>query len=517
MNAQEALKAATPGAAVMPGAAAALAQAPPASSFILKGDLIYSRSPRELVSVPGGLLVCEEGRSQGVFRKDELPERFAALPVRDHGDALIIPGLVDLHTHAPQFGYRGTGMDLDLLDWLQTYTYPEEARYADLAYAERAYSDFVAALAAGATTRVAVFSTVHVPATLLLMDMLETSGLVSLVGKVNMDRNAPESLREASAECSLTSTRMWLEQVAERAYRRTSPILTPRFIPSCTDELMAGLGVLQREGKPPVSGFAAGGSFVPRPLPVQSHLSESPREIAWVRELRPQASCYADAYLADGLLGGEGCPTIMAHCVYSSPEEIALLKRQGVWIAHCAESNTNLASGIAPVRTYLREGLNIGLGTDVAGGSSLSVFRAMTQSIQASKLRWRFVDESLEPLTVAEALYLATRGGGSFWGRVGSFEAGFEFDAVVLDDVPLRSVRELNLVERLERLLYADAECLVVEKYAAGTPVRLAPDPAPDRGTDCGTGGTGGTPRRDPAPDREAIAFRDAPPAVRDA
>jgi guanine deaminase len=162
----------------------------------------------------------------------------------------------------------------------------------------------------------------------------------------------------------------------------------------------------------------------------------------------------------------------MAHCVHMSPEEIALLKRQGVWLAHCAESNTNLASGIAPVRTYLNEGLRVGLGTDVAGASSLSVFQAMMQSIQASKLRWRFVDESLAPLTVAEALYLATLGGGSFWSQVGSFAEGYEFDAVVLDDRALRGIRHLNPLERLEHLIYSRAEHCVIEKYVAGTQVK---------------------------------------------
>jgi guanine deaminase len=479
----------------------------------LKGDLLQSISPGELSVIEDGYLVCVEGLSAGAF--SELPERFAGLELRDYTGALIIPGLVDLHTHAPQYSYRGTGMDLELLDWLQNYTYPEEARYRDLNYAKPAYEAFVARLVAGATTRVAVFSTVHVPATLLLMDLLEQSGLASFVGKVNMDRNAPDTLREPSAAAALQSTAEWLEQTAARGYRRTRPILTPRFIPACSDELMRGLGAMQQESSSfvsdtqessPSSPSAAPPSAppsVPASVPVQSHLSENLREIEWVRELRPQAASYAAAYCDDGLLGGPSCPTIMAHCVYLEPEEAALLKARGVWIAHCAESNTNLASGIAPVRSYLTDGLRVGLGTDVAGGSGLSVFRAMMHSIQASKLRWRFVDERLAPLTAAEAFYLATRGGGSFWGKVGGFEEGFEFDAVVLNErapqsaAPLNecapqsaaplaeraphaarplspaehsphAARPLSPAERLERLIYADGDACVVEKYVAG-------------------------------------------------
>jgi guanine deaminase len=133
------------------------------------------------------------------------------------------------------------------------------------------------------------------------------------------------------------------------------------------------------------------------------------------------------------------------------------------------------------VRIYLREGLRVGLGTDVAGGSSLSVSQAMVQSIQASKLRWRYVDDSLEPLTAIEAFYLATRGGGSFWGQVGSFEPGFEFDAVVLDDSSLCGVREQTPAERLEQLIYSNADLYVSEKYVRGTQVCLAVGAVIDR------------------------------------
>ena len=122
----------------------------------------------------------------------------------------------------------------------------------------------------------------------------------------------------------------------------------------------------------------------------------------------------------------------MAHCVHSSKREIALMKRQGVFIAHCPQSNTNIASGIAPVRTYLDEGLRIGLGSDVAGGSSENMCRAVADAIQVSKLRWRLKDQSLRPLTLAEGFYLATEGGGAYFGKVGSFKEGYEMDAVIM-------------------------------------------------------------------------------------
>jgi guanine deaminase len=201
---------------------------------------------------------------------------------------------------------------------------------------------------------------------------------------------------------------------------------------------------------------------------VQSHLSENREEIRWVRELRPDSASYAHAYLDTGLLGGPDCPTIMAHCVYSDEDEIALLKQQGVWVAHCPESNTSLGSGIAPVRVFLDAGLRVGLGTDVAGGYSPSMFHTIAEAIKVSKLRRCLLDESSRPLTVPEAFYLATRGSGSFWGKVGSFDVGYEFDAVVLDDRECQTPRELSLADRLARAIYLDANDTVIEKYAEG-------------------------------------------------
>ena len=144
------------------------------------------------------------------------------------------------------------------------------------------------------------------------------------------------------------------------------------------------------------------------------------------------------------------------------------MKANQVFIAHCAQSNTNLASGIAPIRRYLNRDMKVGLGTDVAGGSSISMFRAITDSIQVSKLRWRLVEPELKPLTVEETLYLATKGGGEFFGKVGSFEAGYELDAVILDDSILPHPQELTLKERLERMLYMDDKNCVVAKIVAG-------------------------------------------------
>ena len=219
-------------------------------------------------------------------------------------------------------------MDMELLEWLETNTFPEEAKYESLEYARKAYQIFADNMRRSATTRACIFGTVHRPATLLLMDMMEKTGLDTMIGKVNMDRNCPDYIIEETEE-SAGETLEWIKDVLHRKYKNTCPILTPRFTPSCTDELMEELKKLQmRYG-----------------LPLQSHLSENQGEIAWVKELCPWAEFYGDAYDRFGLFGAD-CPTVMAHCVYSDEREIERMKENGVFIAHCPESNMNVSSGI---------------------------------------------------------------------------------------------------------------------------------------------------------------------------
>ena len=425
------------------------------ADFVLKGHICYSESKNELITRENAYVVCVGGKSKGVFT--ELPQQYAVLPLKDYSDCLIVPGMIDLHIHAPQYAFRGMCMDLELMDWLNRYTFPEEAKYMELEYAERAYAIFVNALKASATTRAVVFATRHRPATELLMKLMEESGIASYVGKVNMDREAAEALVEESAAVSASETVQWIEAVKEK-YTNTKPILTPRFIPCCSDTLMEHLRQIQ---------MAYG-------LPVQSHLSESPGEIDFVHFLRPDNAFYGEAYNDYDLFGKNednqtDVKTVMAHCVWSTDEEIDLMRKNGVFVAHCPASNMNLSSGIAPIRKYLDLGMNIGLGTDVAGGHSDSIFRAITDAIQVSKMYWRYVDQTMKPITFPEAFYMATLGGGAFFGDVGSFAEGYAFDAVVLDDTALVHPQELSVSERLERAVYLGLDTYGIRaKYVNG-------------------------------------------------
>ena len=419
------------------------------SIFILQGDIIYTKEAGKFEICENGYLVCEQGKVKGVYRT--LPFTLGGIPVKDYKGKLLIPGLVDLHIHAPQYSFRGLGMDMELLEWLNVNTFPEEAKYRELDYARKAYEIFAENLKKSATTRACIFATVHREATLLLMDLLEEAGLGTMVGKVNMDRNCPDYLSEGSAKESAAETVEWIRDVEHKKYKYTSPILTPRFIPSCTDELMENLKKIQLRYS----------------LPVQSHLSENISEIAWVKELCPQAEFYGDAYDRFGLFGADA-PTVMAHCVHSDEREIKRMKENKVFIAHCPESNMNVSSGIAPVRRFLEEGLHVGIGSDVAGGTTENLFTAMAHAIQASKLRWRIQDESLKPLKAEEVFYMATKGGGEFFGKVGSFEEGYEFDVVVLDDSRLKHPQYLDIQKRLERMIYLADDRESAANYVGG-------------------------------------------------
>lgn len=425
------------------------------NSFVIKGNICQTKNPGELDLHERAFAVCVDGVSRGVF--NTLPEEYAYLPIYDYGDSLIFPGMVDLHVHAPQYAFRGMCMDLELMDWLNRYTFPEEEKYENIKYAEKAYGLFVDALKKSATTRACIFATRHRYATELLMELMEKSGLVSYVGKVNMDREASEKLAEDSAEISAYTTFGWINATKDK-FKNTKPILTPRFIPCCTDKLMEELREIQ---------MAYG-------IPVQSHLSESKGEIDFVKSLRPDNAFYGDSYNEYDLFGKNDdidtdVKTVMAHCVWSSDDEVDLMRKNGVFVAHCPASNMNLTSGIAPIRKYLNLGLNIGLGSDIAGGQSESIFRAITDAIQVSKMYFRMVDESYKPLVFSEAFYLATKGGGAFFGKVGSFEEGYEFDAVVMDDRALPHPQTLTLAERMERAVYLGLdEKNITAKFAAG-------------------------------------------------
>lgn len=411
-------------------------------SAILKGNLISAPALGQLEVHAPGFLVVEDGILTGVY--DVLPEKFAALPVEDFGDRLITQSFTDLHLHAPQYPMLATGMDLPLLDWLNAYAFPTEARFIDVDYARETYRKLAAELIENGTTRVCMFSSLHREATLILMEELERAGVTGYVGKVNMDRNGGENLQENTEE-SMKETLRWLDESQD--FPHIHPILTPRFTPSCSDELMKFLGKLAAD----------------RNLPIQSHLSENTAELEWVRNLHPDCAEYWQTYKKFGLWTSH---TAMAHCVWSSPQERAAMRDAGVTAVHCADSNQNLCSGVSPVRTFLNEGVKVALGSDIAGGATLSMFDVVAATIRASKAR-RILDRwETDFLTVAEGWYLGTSAGAAFFGAKPGFAIGEPLHALVLDDSnlpPLPSVEE-----RLSRCVYRRQKDAVHAVWSAG-------------------------------------------------
>ena len=203
---------------------------------LLKGDIVHAPALGALETIPdGALLLDDDGTICEVLH--EQPQDFDG-EIFDCTGKLIMQSFADMHLHAPQFPNVGTGMDLPLLDWLKAYTFPVEAKFADLSYARRVYRRLARDLIANGTTRVCMFSSLHTDATLVLMEELERAGVTGFVGKVNMDRNGGENLQETTEE-SIRETLRWLAECSR--FTRIKPILTPRFTPACTDELMAAL------------------------------------------------------------------------------------------------------------------------------------------------------------------------------------------------------------------------------------------------------------------------------------
>jgi len=410
-----------------------------------QGHILYTKNPDRFEICENGAVIVEDGKVVEVLKT--LPENLEALEVFNMGDRLIIPGFVDLHFHAPQFPNLGLGLDKELLPWLEDYTFPEEAKYSDLDYAESVYTRVAKEIWRQGTTRIVLFSSVHKESTELLMSIFDRAGLGAYVGKVNMDRNCPDFLVE-STEDSIKATKAWLEATIN-LYPRVKPLITPRFVPTCTSELMRSLGDLAAEYN----------------VPVQTHISENQAEVDWVRELHPESADYAAVYEDHGLLGDK---TILAHCVHNTDAEIEKMAKLGVFAAHCPNANYNLASGIMPVRKFLNAGVKVGLGTDVGAGHKVSIASVMSTAIQASKIAWLNSDRTLAPLSTSEAFYLGTKGGGAYFGKVGSFEPGYEFDALVIDDHRLGVTEGRTLEERLQRFLYIGDDRDIVSRFVSG-------------------------------------------------
>ena len=414
---------------------------------LLHGDIVYSESRDSLTVRENAILAVEDGKVRDIYAPDALPEDLRPLPVTDYDRSLIIPAFTDMHVHAPQYEERGIRMDLLLSDWLNQCTFPEEAKFADPDYARLVYRQFAQDLVRQGTLHAVVFATLHAGATDILMELLEEQGIDAFVGKVNMDIHSPDFLCETVEE-SLRGTEAWLERHSGTE-SRVRPILTPRFAPTCSFPLLQGLGALAKK-------YHTG---------VQTHLVESKWEAAESVSMYPECGSDAGIYERAGLLG-EG-PSIFAHVIFPTAEDLRIMKKYGSFAVHCPDATTNIIAGIAPVAAEQAEGIRVALGSDVGAGHSLAVYRQAARAVQLSKLKEFYEPMESGTISFANAFYMATKEGGSLFGKTGSFEKGYDFDALVITGQEDAGV-PLDAAGRLERFCYTGDDRDIAARYMRG-------------------------------------------------
>lgn len=414
---------------------------------IYHGDIVYSRSWDTLEVRENSYLVVDQGQVQAIY--DRLPEQFAKHPVKDHGRGLIIPAFSDLHIHAPQYLQRGTGMDLLLADWLNQYTFPQESRFADPDYGEKVYEMVVQDLIRNGTFHASILATIHRESTDILFRKLEERGLYAFVGKVNMDCGAPDYLCE-DTEASLRDTERFLHDHA--GCTKVQPILTPRFAPTCSEPLLQGLGKLAKQ-------YHRG---------MQTHLVESRWEAAESLRLYPQCRSDAEIYQKAGLL--DHGPSVFAHVIFPTAEDSRIIRECGGYAVHCPDATTNVIAGIMPAADLHTQGVSLAIGSDIGAGSHPAIYRQIARTVQLSKLKEFYEPETNRAVTFENAFFLATKSGGSLFGKVGSLEPGFRFNALVIDDVDDPGF-PMDARKRLERFCYNGDDRNIKARYLDGAAI----------------------------------------------
>ena len=389
------------------------------------GSIVYSPSAEKLEEHTDSYLAVEGGVVEGIY--PTVPESLRGAPVTELGQNVLIPAFSDLHVHAPQYPQRGLAMDELLPDWLAHHTFPLEARFADLDFARAVYDAFADDLIAHGTLHAVVFGTIHPASTGYLLSRLESLGLDAYVGKVNMDTASPDELRETT-EGSLRETARFLEQYG--ANRHARPILTPRFAPTCSRELLFGLGRLGAK-------YGVG---------LQTHLVESRWEAAEAKRLFPDCSCDTQIYERAGLL--DNGPVVGAHFIFPSQEDIRILKKHGGWAVQCPDATISVIAGIMSAGALADAGVKLALGSDLAAGHSAAVYTQAARAVQLGKLKAFYEPEGNRAISFAQAFHMATKQGGALFGSM-----------TVLENVafPLREFTELpdDLVLETARLRLA--------------------------------------------------------------
>jgi guanine deaminase len=399
----------------------------------------------------GALLIDKKGHILKKGNFAEISKEYSSLLVRDYSGSLILPSFFDTHIHFPQLDMIGSCAE-ELLLWLQRYTFPREAAFRGRTqFVKDAAKNFVDELASNGTSFAVVYSSSCGEATDVLFEEFERRGLRVILGKTSMDRHCPPEI-----SVDVEQDKAWTEMLIKKWHKKTDRLhyaLTPRFAPSCTNELMAMLAKVHNEDPS---------------LYLQTHYAENKNEVEWVAELYPEAKSYLDVYDSRALLNSK---TILAHSIHTDAEDEQLLLERDVVISHCPTSNLFLGSGLFKGKSYLEQGLKVTLGTDVGAGTSFSQWQSMNEAYKVAQLK----QERLSP---SDIFALATVAAGKHLGfpNLGCLDEGYIADFQVIDPNSKAILsRHLALAttaeERLTALIhFADDRCLK-ELNIQGQPV----------------------------------------------
>ncbi|MGR9247391.1 guanine deaminase [Rhizobium leguminosarum] len=431
------------------------------TTTLLRGRLLsFHRAPLSLADSQsylyeedGGLLV-EDGLITAIGPYAEVKAKAAADTAEiDHRPHLIMPGFIDMHLHFPQMQVIAS-YAANLLEWLNTYTFPEECRFVESAHAERIATHFYDELIRHGTTTAVAYCSVHKTSADAFFAEAMRRNMRMVGGKVMMDRNAPQGLLD-TPEMGYDETRQVISDWHGKG--RNHVAITPRFAITSTPAQMEATSALAREFPD---------------LHIQTHLSENHDEIRFTCELYPDALDYTDIYARYGLLGPN---SLFGHCIHLSEREADAMSEAGAVAVHCPTSNLFLGSGLFPLKALTRREnpVRIGVATDIGGGSSYSMLRTMDEAYKIQQL----LGERLNPL---ESYYLMTRGNAealSLADRIGTLEPGTEADLVVLDAagtpaMALKMEVVKTLPEELFLLQTMGDDRAIAETYVAGVPLK---------------------------------------------
>ena len=420
---------------------------------IYRGRILNPLSYSELEDIPNGALVVSEGKIIEYGKFNDVRRRGNIV---DFGDKVITPGLIDTHVHLPQYDVVAME-DYELLEWLDNYIFPAEKRFESTQVAREASARFFTDLKANGTTTACVYSTVHKDSTDVAFEEAHSCGLRIFMGKVMMDQNSPEFLKEKTADSLKAS-----EELCKKWHRkdggRLNYIFTPRFAPTCSLELLKQVSKLARK----------------HDAYIQTHLSENRHEIRLVKTLFPDCRNYTHVYESADLLMPK---TIMAHCIYLEDQEISTLRKYSTKVAHCPSSNFFLKSGIFNATRIIDAGLDVGLGSDVGGGPNLSMFREMSNACYMSKVNYILSEGKSNSIDSTFAFYLATIGGAKVLGLehiIGNFSVGKEADFIVLDAAkidPQKNNKGRKAKEILSQIIHRGHEMIVSATFVQGVQV----------------------------------------------